>query len=188
MGGCGRLGALQMWALRTELRYIFARLLRMDVKRTSPGLSVAQGPRMGKCQACKRRLASGRFLPSQSALPLLKAVRALVLVAVYASSSLRWFASVLQAASAIISREFLTKTRQTGAAERQATLGDTQSTDALPRITAAPKPLPPTPAPNQPAAQPQSERAEPTPRAYARQPSARRATLDSHLRKKEKRR
>ena len=102
-------------------------------------------------------------------------------------------ASVLQAASAIIWREFLTKRRQTGAAERQATLGDTQSTDALPRITAAPKPLPPTPAPNQPAAQPQSERAEPTPRAYARQPSARRATQEERRstaisEKKEKRR
>ena len=69
---------------------------------------------------------------------MLQAVRAGVFVAVYASCILRLLASVLQPASAIIWREFLTTTRRTGAAEHQATLGYTQSTDALPRITAAP--------------------------------------------------
>ena len=68
---------------------------------------------------------------------MLQAVRTGVFVAVYASCILRLLASVLQPASAIIWREFLTKTRQTGAAERQATLGAAQSTDNLPRITAA---------------------------------------------------
>ena len=70
---------------------------------------------------------------------MLQAVRARVFVAVYASCILRKLASVLLAASAIISREFLTKTRQTGAAERQASLGVTQSTASLHRITAATK-------------------------------------------------
>ena len=68
---------------------------------------------------------------------MLQAVRTGVFVAVYASCILRLLASVLQPASAIIWREFLTKTRQTGAAERLATLGVAQSTDALPRIIAA---------------------------------------------------
>ena len=106
VGGCGRLGALQMWALRTELRYIFARLLQMDVKRTSPGLSVAQGPRMGQMPGLQKTLASGRFLPSQSALPMLQAVRPGVFFSVDASCMLRLLASVLQSASAIIWREF----------------------------------------------------------------------------------
>ena len=69
---------------------------------------------------------------------MLQAVRARVFVAVYASCILRKLASVLLAASAIIWREFL-QTRQAGAAERQASLGVTQSTASLHRITAATK-------------------------------------------------
>ena len=68
---------------------------------------------------------------------MLQAVKSGVFVAVDAYCILPLLASVLHAASAIIWREFLTKTRQTGAAERLATLGVAQSTDALPRITAA---------------------------------------------------
>ena len=67
---------------------------------------------------------------------MLQAVRPGVFVAVDASCILRLLASILQAASAITSRVSF-DTRQTGAAERQASLGVTQSTDALPRIIPA---------------------------------------------------
>ena len=70
---------------------------------------------------------------------MLQAVRARVFVAVYASCILPLLASVLLAASAIIWREFLTKRGKTAAAERQASLGVTQSTASLHRITAATK-------------------------------------------------
>ena len=117
---------------------------------------------------------------------MLQAVRTGVFVAVYASCILRLLASVLQPASAIIWREFLTKTRQTGAAERQATLGAAQSTDNLPRITAA-----------QTAARRDAPELKPATATGATRGRRRRAPtpdshlqekLDSHLRKKEKRR
>ena len=72
---------------------------------------------------------------------MLQAVRTGVFVAVYASCICAKLASVLRAASAIISREFLTKTSQTPPAERQATLGRAQRIDTLHRITAAARPL-----------------------------------------------
>ena len=76
-----------------ELRYIVARLLQMDLKRTSPGLSVAQGLRMGQLPGIKslgqlpgiKSLISGRFLPSRNTLPMLQAVKSGVFVAVDAS-------------------------------------------------------------------------------------------------------
>ena len=68
---------------------------------------------------------------------MLQAVRAGVFVAVYASCILRLLASGSTGASAIIWREF-TKKAAIRAAEHQATFGYTQSTDVLPRITAAP--------------------------------------------------
>ena len=70
---------------------------------------------------------------------MVQAVRPGVFVAIYASCFLRFLASVLQSASAIIWREFLTKRGKTAAAERQASLGVTQSTASLHRITAATK-------------------------------------------------
>ena len=70
---------------------------------------------------------------------MLEAVRAGLFVAIYASCILPLLASVLLAASAIIWREFLTKRGETAAAERQASLGVTQSTASLHRITAATK-------------------------------------------------